>query len=836
MDKKKTLIGLSATAIILLSLLAPMLYVQPVVADSASDYKTVKGVLDSDYYVLYPFEKNSLTIGFSKYGEFINPFTGDGLNYSGRDPFANEGVDMKYWVNGWFLDLRYVHRTYGARHIWAMATFADMANYGGDWLNEHTDPYGPPYGGRKCSAVATTEPITVLYDGPRLFVAKLVTHIKDKHGALTWPVVDVIFTIVFEKVKKQVIVFKDVKLTIDSKVLASPVNVQFSNRGEWDLGPSPDWKSYAHFFHQEFDTCYNASWHLQKVITREYKYYSASFTGTIIDLDYVTESEPDWDVPIAYHSEYIYVDDVWMKRGVDYTINYNTGVVTFSQALNKAKVEIYFKLHKVDGNGEPIALPHLYDVAQIISRDKKVVGYAAFWPVLSDYTVDGWDYCLEPLYGITMTDMESEPDIPFVIGEWDFLLDYDEITPDWGEQFRGVTVYGIVNYHDADDMDIGTGHNNVLDREIKYLLNEVFNPWDLRSAVHKETMRFVKIETKTVTATTRIDYEVGVNAIISKQAHTGGIGNPSGTSWYDYCNATERVIVDGVLISPEPKRAAPYYNATLKDGVWYINVTIPAGTHTIKILWSNYTTPGRYEWVVVGRDAETVDSAGAALVTSAFKDKIIESNKQAGAYIGLAGADMKEIAVYNAMPSVMHKFGTGNTKADYKDMIGRAALKDDWCTTWPVASSSMIAVGGPLANMLAYYANDFTPAFFGLEEYAASVWDNKIIALTCWSKNTYESTEDTGYAVVATYKDLNGTVIFLVWGHWGRDTYYATKWLHEEGIYQLQSAPRCATAIILEIDYTVHEPAVSIVEVLGTISETLWTHNDVKKGGIHPDP
>ncbi|MEM2092143.1 MAG: hypothetical protein QXR59_02520, partial [Candidatus Bathyarchaeia archaeon] len=196
----------------------------------------------------------------------------------------------------------------------------------------------------------------------------------------------------------------------------------------------------------------------------------------------------------------------------------------------------------------------------------------------------------------------------------------------------------------------------------------------------------------------------------------------------------------------------------------------------------------------------------------------------------------KETEVWNAMPWVMHKFGTGNTKADYMDGIGRAALKDDWCTTWPVASSNMIAVGGPLANMLAYYANDFTPAFFGLPEYACDEWAGKIIALSCWSQNTYESTEDTGYAVVTTYKDLNGTVLFLIWGHWGRDTYYATKWFHEEGIWELQEAPRCATALILEIDYTVHEPAVSVVEVLGTISERKWTGKFITPWSILEDP
>jgi len=86
-------------------------------------------------------------------------------------------------------------------------------------------------------------------------------------------------------------------------------------------------------------------------------------------------------------------------------------------------------------------------------------------------------------------------------------------------------------------------------------------------------------------------------------------------------------------------------------------------------------------------------------------------------------------------------------------------------------------------------------------------------------------------------------VLFLVWGHWGRDTYYATQWFHGDvargippGIVQLQDAPECLTSIILRIDYEYPDhPTFSIPECLGTISETEWIHDDEVKGGIH-DP
>ncbi|MBS7649307.1 hypothetical protein KEJ17_06680, partial [Candidatus Bathyarchaeota archaeon] len=110
-----------------------------------------------------------------------------------------------------------------------------------------------------------------------------------------------------------------------------------------------------------------------------------------------------------------------------------------------------------------------------------------------------------------------------------------------------------------------------------------------------------------------------------------------------------------------------------------------------------------------------------------------------------------------------------------------------------------------------------------------------------WRKNKYmpefvDGIQTVGYAVVATYKDLNGTVGFVVWGWTGQDTFFASEWLWDEGIEQLQEAPCCATSLILKIDYTEHPPEVSIVEVLGTISERLWEHDGESKGGLHPDP
>jgi hypothetical protein len=324
---------------------------------------------------------------------------------------------------------------------------------------------------------------------------------------------------------------------------------------------------------------------------------------------------------------------------------------------------------------------------------------------------------------------------------------------------------------------------------------------------------------------------------------------------------TKTIIVDTLNFMVIPTVTLSY-NATEDE----MNVTAtldfePASTWDETVLYRAHEM-GRYEWAEVGRDAASVDSAGAALVAEAF-----DSYKKIG--IGIAGADMDNPVAANNMPSVMAAFTAGTSVADYKDSIFRAALKDDWCTYWPVASSNMLAIGGPLANLLAYYVNDFTDAMYGLPQFAGTAYSGKIAAVSCWDRdwlgetdyNTYYSygmgPYYLGAAVISTYKDINGTVIFDVWGMEGRDTYYASLWLHGDeergltpGLLEMQRFPKGVTSIVLYIWYSNNwkHPLYSIPEMLGTISETRMTvtpadtdgifqnlYAGLYKGGIH-DP
>jgi hypothetical protein len=188
--------------------------------------------------------------------------------------------------------------------------------------------------------------------------------------------------------------------------------------------------------------------------------------------------------------------------------------------------------------------------------------------------------------------------------------------------------------------------------------------------------------------------------------------------------------------------------------------------------------PGQYEWVEVGRDAASVDSAGAALVSAALKNKQVE--------IGIAGLDMADSVAAENIPSIMAKFDAGYTYEDYLDSIQRAALADDWCTYWPVASSNIVGVGGPFANVFTYYTNDFTATLFGLPWFCPDpAYSGGLTGVPCWNRawavnnneyNVYRNSATVGYAQIATTIDINATELVSIYGIDARDTYYATQW------------------------------------------------------------
>jgi hypothetical protein len=836
MKMKKSIIAALTATIIMLAAFAPVFLIQPARgADPTDWYKTVPGVLDSDTYSLYPFDAKSLTIGMSKFGEMIDANTMKGLSYgpTDMDPFANEGFVPEFeWNQGWLINITYSYAG-EFRNVWAFALFSDSYNtnsIGGDWKMAPSPDSTNVVGGRKYGGYrwaegaltpigyATTAPLTVLYDGPRRFIALSQTTIGEDAST---PLVGVHITFVFDKVKKYVILYKDVKL-LDNRKFSGVLAVEFSNRGEWDLGKSQAPPSFAHFF-TGLDTTYESGYHPFYTMGEDnapYAYY---------DVAQVISTNPEgyvgfaafWPSLISRHMEATYLTDRTRML---------TSLETYTADFEGDGDDTVFSL--LPNNPAPVEYPRgagVWSDAPMVFVDGKIrpndavdpLGYTWSSPVVvfNNPPGDGskiWVIYKQP---VNKVDMSDEPKTPYIIGEWDFDLSW--ANPDMStNQFRGVTVYGVTDNHNALDID-GGPQINQLDREVVYQLNEVFNPWDLSDAVYKDETRWVDFTLDPVGTT----YYVLENTPVL---------NIPDDQWDQYAMFSEKV-EDLTLNSTVLNRYLGDYALTVVDGVG--NITGLNPEHQYKILYSTSSFPddqqfaGQYEWVTVGRDAHSVDSVGAALVTHEFTE--------AGIHLGNGGMDMEGTSYAYEIPYLLSRSGTGTGFSNYwitPDTTSpgqRLGLKDDWCTTWPVASSNIISVGGPLANQMTEYFNSFTDAYYSEPWFTPyTPFKGTLAALSCWSKNVYSNVgvlNGTGYATIGTYLDLNGTVGFVIYGLDARDTFYASKFFKEDILYVLRDAPSGVTSIVIKIDYSDYKhPSWDMVEALGTISE--W-HTL-----LHPDP
>jgi len=662
MSKKK----LSAILLTLTTFLAMFAVLGSSVAVVATQYINVdsycwiEGVLHNDTYTLYPYAQESMDIGFSKYGEMIgyNEVTkiGLGLQYPGYsgagntydqklgtsvDPFCNEKIGVDWWMNGWFIDIKYT--PLGGeenREIWAFALFSDGSKHGGDWIvmpsvpaNSPARPLwqeNPPYanpasaaysgivtpipdsGGRKTNGYCETDPIEIIYNGPRRLIAICRTKVSDVGAAAD--LVDLTFTFVFNKAEKNVIILKDVKRLYAK----SDMNVQFGNRGEWDLGIYPATDSYIHWYTDE-----------------PVQYWDQNNNGIIT----VAEEESSFNFFKSYFLEYkcpkkwwdevpsdeipTTVYDEWTEQPIDFP----GGRYTDDISWNETQPTCYGR----DWHYDQTIKEHSYAVAQVITKAGDYVGALAVWPHPEFWaahnlyyppkrttTAGGglnpsslslmltpisrllewhkWTVTEDPTSGdypygyladrddvwVKMDDVvyatggTKEPIIPFTIYEHDFWLKSD--TP----SYRVVSVYMLTDRHDADDRDALRGANaedwsdgvNQIDREIQYQLDEIFNPWDIYDAMHKNTKSWVQFFDKGVATPTTAWTSANMKAWDGKTYHCieldhertieTGLRIPTvpvypGTEpgvrptdwdndhvlcWDAYCADTERVLVD----------------------------------------------------------------------------------------------------------------------------------------------------------------------------------------------------------------------------------------------------------------------------------------------------
>ena len=574
-----------------------------------NNYCWVEGVFHNDTYALYPYAQESLDVGFSKYGELIgyNEATGIGLGlqYPGYhsagdtydqdvlvqtsvDPFANEKIDVDVWMNGWFIDIKYRKATGEWREIWAFAMFSDGSLHGGSWIKmtSSTDPYisyrplwqeyppysnpdsdaypapKPAYGGRKSNGDCVTDPITIVYNGPRKYVAVMKTRVSDGGTSL----VDLYFTLIFNKADKNVILLKDVKRLYDK----GPLNIQFGNRGEWDLSPP----SYVHFYTDE-----------------PVQSWDVNDDGTILNASSTNPTDEGHDFFFAYmaaeKAPKKWWDEIPTSEYPDYvgTEEFNRNEYPFNEWFETQETCYGREWHT-----DQTIKEHSYAVVQVIDADAEYVGALAVWPhpefwsVQNSYpnpyspptnlaimltpisrllewhkwTVEEDPTSVEYPHGhledrenvwIKMDDMVSEPDIPFIIYEHDFKLALG-VT----DVYRIASAYVLTDWHDADDYNAndldGDGvPENKIDREVQYQLDEIFDPWDINDDMHKNTKRWVQFFDRDIGdhAWNGLDY-YQIQLPSERTVETGDkiptLPVYRGGPWDAYCTVSEKVLVN----------------------------------------------------------------------------------------------------------------------------------------------------------------------------------------------------------------------------------------------------------------------------------------------------
>jgi hypothetical protein len=817
-------------------------------------YMNDDGVLASDTYILYPYQDKNLYIGFSKYGELIDGDTGVGLKYGGIDVFANPAVPENKWSNGWVMDIHYVDQGH-LKNIWAYALYSDLwagpsppavEAIGGDWRNEQqskdASALGDTHGGRRTNGYAESDDIRLIYDGPRKAIYLLKTRIYDKAPPENQALVELTIQLVFNKVKKYVMEIKDIK-RIDENKMTTPFQIEFSQRGQWDLGDETNCFSYAEFY-DDLITKYNKHpfytvdteepWGQEHEVTYD-------LCQIIADDEELVGFAAFWPHLI---SKWVDNTDIPLSRvGQDDLPNYLTTMETKTQDIEilgqgdlvqnqwyyyyKWNLDNTLSLRIPDetlveyprGLGEWSAAPWVFKWDEGLGDWMVVIDDDWTWDDVNNFVniddgswepgdtfllvfkremkghvpheLDTMDCCEDMFMQIPVEayGMKAEPRVPYVFAEWDFDLDW--LKPDKSSnQFRCVSVYGITDNNNAIDPDM-PGHEGdpgatspvladfMIDSEVQYQLNEVFNPWDLKDAANKDTFRWAQkgtIEGDDIILASHLHDKYGNERDCLGDEHD----LVQADKWGYYCNDDEKVILYDSTGTLDPLLLTRPFNYTIQDFVVTINDFEEYADYDLyKVLYSTELSipdvrpyrpgdwsVGRWEWITVGEPSLASDSIGTGMVAAAWLDwKNVET--------WLSGLDVEADIYGPAIPYVLRPMD-----GDYMDDLGRSHFKDDWSTPddwvgeeiypYAISSSNMLVVGGPLVNDVALYFNDFTDAFvfseYGDGFYAPGCWSRTITPDDeLWYDSTVAIPDDkVGYAIVSTYKDLNETIGFIV--------------------------------------------------------------------------
>jgi hypothetical protein len=513
----------------------------------------------------------------------------------------------------------------------------------------------------------------------------------------------------------------------------------------------------------------------------------------------------------------------------------------------------------------PITGSNMYDLVQAYDPGHLYNFFAAYWPNTTEYSVysplvpnptGGSTNVLPFAYGLPDIPLpESEPGTPWVIAQWRYqnfnpsgadyypkiltFLASGLTSTTLNREMRFVEVVGMTDYNvgntayntsfKAKDLQDPTLVANNVDGEIQYLVNgTVFNPEDMSTAP-------TGMYAGQFAAVTGLPYR-------TSYYEWDAVGNASAAA-----DSAGSSMLSQIGILPDP-----HSTFAILDRAEPNLGTIPYGLSSAFNSFSNYVET----FTILAKNAGTDPTTFYRTGLNNFAFNSYDNVPVTEAPQPIAGGYSNDTAP--------HAWWYPSVDPLTQRWIGAMTTLSPYSAT--THENGIISVGGPKANQLSRYFNDFNfaidreagtqpaSALTAVSPYYSLISGGSVYGyapasnpaggtldffpLSTWNTANYTTVLNTGvttlniqstfgygagYAVIALARDINGTRGLSVYGWDARDTYWASAWTTEFLGAELNGwVPPGTVALILKISYgsANSEPtAFTVVRDLGTITE-----------------
>ncbi len=872
---------------------------------------------DQDVQALPPgtdvvFNANaSLRIAMDDYGEFVSTTTNTGqcsssatstspaecgvagLAYGSNEKgwtttesFASTNINPKDYIQGWTFQMNYT-RTGTPYAVLAESIFGDFTapDTGRGVFTWFTGSKCPGYDAADPPCANPGDGVTpyyvgsliptgiqVLYDSQTLSVFRTTVTVWDGH--FSEAIANITITAVYNKESKTVIVYKDLKILLDTKILDSIQAISFSERYELDLAANenPTNGAFIHYYHS--------------VGLNQSTVYQYPLTGS-----------SDYDIINAFDAGYhVNFFAAYWPNATEYSV-YSilvpglTGATGSLIPSGTGPVEPCYSFITCDA-----ALPTGTHIADI----PKPTGEPSTPWIIVQWMYNQAKYPAM-LHFMAKNAPNREMRFVEVLGLTDLGSGTTGTTACTLPATTGIPGCNPYPSRDANApitcLSFGTGKcpyggKNQIGVEVQYLLQQIFNPASLNTINGQDFVASensvqgndlgcyngagpsIQDEDQTFSANCNQPFLWTAVGQTSQAVDSAGSALLSAMQRQDFKNSADSVAYPAPFALLDKNSTAlgsiPYALCELTSTSVTTSKAINgpnACTGTTNIYTSLHSNSG----TKTGLDTTTLYSS----YMQNFYDSNVENIAQAQPILGGCTSPANETTSYESwfMPAkspFTESWGTdessvcaaGSLEATYGNLASDTGLY--LYTNVPENPNGIITVGGPKANGVTAYFNDFnfaldrdgtdlysyispTGAVSGtapnnnlanptLDFFPVSSWKSSSNIADGFNANIgYSDTNNSmGFAVVSLSSNVVGLRGLSVYGWNGRDTYWASAWVSQwlgtaNGYYNnpFNWLPKGVVSIVLAINYTqstaapsTWEPAsFTVVEALGTITQ-----------------